>query len=69
MGYSDNSAEAIRLAESSYTIFPSVEAAREAARWLSAAGKDPESIQYLADAFSIAGLHSRRPGRPERSRA
>ena len=40
------------------TIFPSVEAAREAARWLSAAGKDQEALQYLADAFTIGGLHS-----------
>ena len=50
--------EAIQLAQSSYTIFPSVEAAREAARWLTAAGKDAEAIQALAEAFTIAGLHS-----------
>ncbi len=47
-----------RLAESSYKIFPSVEAAREASRWLSAAGKDQDALQYLADAFTIGGLHS-----------
>ncbi len=35
-----------------------MEAAREAARWLSAAGKDQDALQYLADAFTIAGLHS-----------
>jgi thiol-disulfide isomerase/thioredoxin len=50
--------EAIQLAQSSYAIFPSVEAAREAARWLSAAGRDAEAIQALAQAFTIAGLRS-----------
>jgi thiol-disulfide isomerase/thioredoxin len=50
--------EAIQLAQSSYTIFPSVEAAREAARWLSAAGQDAEALQPLAEAFTIAGLRS-----------
>lgn len=49
---------AVQLAESSYKIFPSVEGAREAARWLSTSGKDREAIQYLAEAFTIAGLHS-----------
>jgi thiol-disulfide isomerase/thioredoxin len=50
--------EAIQFAQSSYAIFPSVEAAREAARWLSAAGRDAEAIQALAEAFTIAGLRS-----------
>jgi thiol-disulfide isomerase/thioredoxin len=50
--------EAIRVAESSYDVFPSVEAAREAARWLISAGKDRDAIQYLANAFAISGLHS-----------
>jgi thiol-disulfide isomerase/thioredoxin len=50
--------EAIQLAQSSYAIFPSVEAAREAARWLSAAGQDAEALQALAEVFSIAGLRS-----------
>ncbi len=50
--------DAIQLAESSYRIFPSVEGAREAARWLSAAGRDQEALEYLADAFAISGLHS-----------
>jgi thiol-disulfide isomerase/thioredoxin len=50
--------DAIQLAQSSYHVFPSVEGAREAARWLSASGKDQEALQYLADAFSIGGLHS-----------
>jgi thiol-disulfide isomerase/thioredoxin len=50
--------EAIQLAQSSYKIFPSLEAAREAARWLSAGGQDAEALQALAEAFSIAGLHS-----------
>jgi thiol-disulfide isomerase/thioredoxin len=57
-GLMDHTGEAIQLAESSYKIFPSVEGAREAARWLSAAGKEHEAIQYLAEAFTIAGLHS-----------
>ena len=63
-GLIGNTPEAIRLAESSYAIFPSVEAAREAARWLSEAGKLQESIEYLADAFSIAGLKSPDPDGP-----
>lgn len=53
--------EALQHAQSSYTIFPSVEAGREAARWLQAAGKDREALQYLADAFTIAGLRSADP--------
>jgi thiol-disulfide isomerase/thioredoxin len=57
-GLLGHSADAIQMAQSSYNIFPSVEAAREAARWLSAAGKDQEAIEYLADAFTIGGLHS-----------
>jgi thiol-disulfide isomerase/thioredoxin len=58
LGHSD---DAIQLAEASYKVFPSVEAAREAARWLSAAGKDQQAIQYLADAFTIAALQSANP--------
>ena len=57
-GLLGHSEDAIQLAEASYKVFPSVEAAREAARWLSAAGKDQEAVQYLADAFTIAGLQS-----------
>jgi thiol-disulfide isomerase/thioredoxin len=53
--------DAIQLAEASYQVFPSVEAAREAARWLSAAGKDQQALQYLADAFTISGLQSANP--------
>ncbi len=60
-GLLGNTGDAIRLAESSYTIFPSVEAAREAARWLSTGGKNQEAVQYLADAFTIAGLKSADP--------
>ena len=68
-GLSDHKTEAIQLAESSYQAFPSVEAAREAARWLSAAGKDSEALNYLADAFTIAGLHSADPdGAGDRAR-
>jgi thiol-disulfide isomerase/thioredoxin len=50
--------DAIQAAQSSYNVFPSVEAAREASRWLTAAGKDQEALEYLANAFTIAGLHS-----------
>jgi thiol-disulfide isomerase/thioredoxin len=57
-GLLGHNGEAIQSAESSYNIFPSVEAAREASRWLSASGKDQEALQYLADAFTIGGLHS-----------
>ena len=57
-GLLGHTGDAIQLAESSYKIFSSVEAAREAGRWLSAAGKDQEALQYFADAFTIGGLHS-----------
>jgi len=57
-GLLGNNSDAIQLAESSYKIFPSVEAAREAARWCSAAGKDQDALEYLAYAFTIGGLHS-----------
>jgi thiol-disulfide isomerase/thioredoxin len=68
-GLLGNSDDAIQLAEASYKVFPSVEAAREAARWLSAAGKDQPAIQYLADAFTIAGLQSANPdGANDRAR-
>jgi thiol-disulfide isomerase/thioredoxin len=50
--------DAIQLAQSSYKTFASVEAAREASRWLLAAGKDQEALQYLAYAFTIGGVHS-----------
>jgi thiol-disulfide isomerase/thioredoxin len=63
-GLLGHNTEAIKLAESSYKIFPSVEAAREAARWLSAAGQDKEALQYLANAFTIAGLRSADPDGP-----
>jgi len=61
--------EAIKLAESSYSVYPSVEGARESSRWLSAAGKDKEAVQYLAYAFTIAGLKSADPdGASDRTR-
>jgi thiol-disulfide isomerase/thioredoxin len=61
--------DAIQLAESSYSVLPSVEAAREAARWLTKAGQDQEALQYLADAFTIAGLRSADPdGAGDRAR-
>jgi len=63
-GLLENTADAVRLAESSYQIFPSVEAAREAARWLTEAGKLQDALQYLANAFSIAGLKSPDPDGP-----
>ena len=63
-GLIGNTGEAIKLAESSYAIFPSVEAAREAARWLSEAGKFQDSLEYLADAFAVAGLKSPDPDGP-----
>jgi thiol-disulfide isomerase/thioredoxin len=58
LGHTD---EAIRTAEASYKAYPNVEAAREAARWLAAAGKNQEAIQYLAYAFTIAGFKSTDP--------
>jgi thiol-disulfide isomerase/thioredoxin len=48
--------EAIKSAEASYSAIPSVEAARESSRWLAATGKNQEAIEYLANAFTIAGL-------------
>jgi thiol-disulfide isomerase/thioredoxin len=57
-GLMGHTGDAIQLAESSYKIFPSVEGAREAARWLAGAGKDREAIAYLAEAFTIASLRS-----------
>lgn len=57
-GLLGHNSDAIQLAQSSYIIFPSVEAAREAARWLTAAKKDQQALEYLADAFTIGGLHS-----------
>jgi thiol-disulfide isomerase/thioredoxin len=53
--------EAIRTSEASYAAYPNVEAAREAARWLAAAGKSQEAIQYLAYAFTIGGFKSTDP--------
>ena len=57
-GLLGHDADAIQLAQSSYKTFPSVEAGREASRWLLAAGKDQEALQYLAYAFTIGGVHS-----------
>lgn len=53
--------QAIDLAKKSYQRFSSVEAAREAARWLEKGGKDEEAIQYLAAAFTIGALQSANP--------
>lgn len=57
-GLLGHTGDAVQLAESSYKIFPSVEGAREAARWLAVAGKDQEALQYTAEAFTISGLQS-----------
>jgi thiol-disulfide isomerase/thioredoxin len=50
--------QAAALSQSSYAIFPSVEGAREAARWLSAAGKDADALNALTEAFTIGTLRS-----------
>ena len=50
--------QAVALAIKSYQKFSSVEGAREAARWLQEAGKTQEALDYLANAFTIAGLQS-----------
>jgi thiol-disulfide isomerase/thioredoxin len=57
-GLLSHNQDAIQVAESSYKVFPSVEAAHEAARWLAAAGQDQQALQYLADAFTISALQS-----------
>jgi thiol-disulfide isomerase/thioredoxin len=48
-----NPAEAAKLARSSFDVYPTAEAAREAARWLERQGKLEEAIRALADAFAI----------------
>jgi thiol-disulfide isomerase/thioredoxin len=53
--------QAMALAQKSYEKFSSVEAAREAARWLDKGGKPEQAIQYLANAFTISGLQSANP--------
>jgi len=55
--------KAVELAEKSYALFPSVEAGREASKWLAATGQTEQAIQYLADAFAIAGLNSADPAK------
>jgi thiol-disulfide isomerase/thioredoxin len=55
-GILGNFAKASDLAELSFSLYPSVEAAREASKWLTAGGKTEESIRYLARAFTIAEL-------------
>ncbi len=56
---------AISLAEKSYETFPSVEGAREAARWLDKAGQTDKAIEYMADSFTISGLQSANPDAAE----
>ncbi len=58
LGHND---QAIALAEKSYRTFASVEAAREAARWLDKGGDAQQAIEYLAAAFTISGLQSANP--------
>ncbi len=53
--------KATALAEQSYATYPSVEGAREAAKWLAADGKTEAAIQYLAKAFAVAELKSTDP--------
>jgi thiol-disulfide isomerase/thioredoxin len=60
-GLLDENGIAAALAEKSFQAYPSVEGAREAARWLSSSGKDAEAIRYLAEAFSIADLKAADP--------
>jgi thiol-disulfide isomerase/thioredoxin len=45
--------EAIALAQRSYDVYPSAEAAREIGRWLARAGREQEAISHYADAFAI----------------
>jgi thiol-disulfide isomerase/thioredoxin len=68
-GLQSHSEQAVQLAEASYQIFPSVEGAREAGRWLAAAGRDREAIDYYAEALSIAGFRAAEPdGANDRAR-
>jgi thiol-disulfide isomerase/thioredoxin len=60
-GLLDHKEKAAELAEKSYSVYPSVEGAREASRWLAAVGKDQDAIRYLADAFSISELKATDP--------
>ncbi len=46
------------LAESSYSTFPQRGGRPRSCALARGAGKDQEALQYLADAFTIAGLHS-----------
>ncbi len=55
-GLLDENDKAIALAKKSYEVYPSVEAGREASRWLSKGGKEAEAIEYLANAFSISEM-------------
>lgn len=60
-GILGHTTDAIQAAEASYKVYASVEAAREAARWLAEDGNNAEALQYLADAFSIGALRSADP--------
>lgn len=58
LGHKD---QAVAAAKSSYGVYPSVEGAREASRWLAESGQNQDAIQYLANAFSIAELKTTDP--------
>lgn len=60
-GLLEHTDRAVHLAESSFSAYPSVEGAREAARWLAAAGKNEEAVKYLARAFTISELKASDP--------
>ena len=53
--------KAIAAAQTSYAVYPSVEGAREASRWLAERGQDKDAIEYLAKAFSVAELKATDP--------
>ena len=60
-GLLEETDKAVQLAELSFSAYPSVEAAREASRWLAAAGKNEAAVRYLAKAFTIAELKATDP--------
>jgi len=52
-GHLGKPAEGAALARRAYEVYPSFEPAREAARWLAAAGDLAGAVRHLAEAFSI----------------
>ncbi|MBV8817828.1 MAG: redoxin domain-containing protein, partial [Acidobacteriaceae bacterium] len=53
--------KAANSAELSFSVYPNVEAAREASKWLEASGKTEESIRYLAKGFTISEMKATDP--------